>query len=357
MASLDLDTPLVRALLQNAPVGIAILDRDGRHRAVNAEWCRQTRRSPSEVVGKTASEVWGTPESVAAEREQLERLRSGRPVEWQDYTHREGDEAVHYRWGFTPVIADDGRVVGGVAFTLKVTDQVNVERALEALQRAEQDRDLFLAALGHDLRGPLGVIRTGADLLLRSSAALQPDVQRIAARTVRSVSRMTRLISQLLDFARSRSGTMALHPSSFDLREVCEEVATDAAVSDTPATLELALGPACTGFWDRDRLEQLVHNLVANAIEHGAPPVRVTLRSDGGDAVLVVANANRGPPIAPETLPRLFEPFHLPDREHRSGLGLGLYIARSIAEAHRGALTAESDAQGTRFTLRLPRST
>ncbi|WP_242342693.1 PAS domain-containing sensor histidine kinase [Anaeromyxobacter terrae] len=356
MEPLDLDTPLVRALLQHAPVGIVILDHDARHVAVNAEWCRQTGLTPAAAIGKTSSEVWGTPESAAAEREQRERIRSARPLEWQDYTHLEGEETVHYRWGLSPVVAEDGRVFGAVAFTLKVTDQVNAERALAALQRAEQDRDLFLAALGHDLRGPLGVIRTGADLLLRSSAALQPDVQRIAARTVRSVSRMSRLISQLLDFARSRSGTIGLQPSWFDLREVCEEVATDAAFSDTPAGLELALGPACEGFWDRDRLEQVVHNLVANAIQHGAPPVRLSLRAEAGDAVLQVANQNRGPPIAPETLARLFEPFHHPDRERRTGLGLGLFIARSIVEAHRGTLTAESTADGTRFEVRLPRS-
>lgn len=99
-----------------------------------------------------------------------------------------------------------------------------------------------------------------------------------------------------------------------------------------------------------------MHNLVANAIQHGAPPVRVTLHAGHDEALLEVANGNRGPPIAPDALPRLFEPFRQTSQERRSGLGLGLFIARSIAEAHRGTLIAHSDADGTRFTLRLPRS-
>jgi PAS domain S-box-containing protein len=354
---LELDTPLVRALFEHAPVGIVILDRDARHRVVNAEWCRQTGLTPADAIGKTSSEVWGTPESAEAEREQRERIRSARPLKWRDYTHEQGGKRVHYRWGLSPLTAEDGTVLGAVAFTLQVTDQVNVERTLAALQRAEQDRDLFLAALGHDLRGPLGVIQTGGDLLLRSSAELPRDhVLRIAARVVRSAGRMSRLISQLLDFARSRSGTMSLHPTSFDLRELCEEVATDAAFSEAATVIELVPGSACEGWWDRDRIEQLVHNLVANATHHGAPPVRMTLRAEIGEAVLEVANRNRRAPIAPEALARLFEPFQQADRERRSGLGLGLFISRSIAEAHRGSLSAESDGDGTRFTLRLPRS-
>lgn len=356
MQPLDLQTPLVRALLQQAPVGVVILDPDGRHLAVNPEWCRQTGVAAADAIGKTSSQLWGTPESAEAEREQLERMRSARPMAWQDYTHRQQGKEVHYRWGLTPVVSEDGAVLGAVAFTLQVTDQVNAERALAALQRAEQDRDLFLAALGHDLRGPLGVVRTGGDLLLRSSAALPPDVLRIGARIVRNASRMARLISQLLDFARSRSGTMSLHPSAFDLRELCEEVATDAAFSETATPIMLAPGPACEGWWDRDRVEQLVHNLLANAIQHGAPPIRMTLRSDPGEAVLEISNGNRGPPLAPETLARLFEPFQQAGAERRTGLGLGLFISRSIVEAHRGTLGGESDADGTRFTVRLPRS-
>lgn len=355
MQPLDLDTPLVRALL-HAPVGLVILDRDGRHRAVNAEWCRQTGLAPEAVIGKTSSEVWRTPESEQAERVQLELIRSGRPLQWQDYTHEEGGKPVHYRWGLSPIVGDDGTVHGAVAFTLQVTEQVNAGRALAALQRAEQDRDLFLGALGHDLRGPLGVIGTGSELLLRSSAGLPPEVLRIGARISRNVSRMSRLISQLLEFARSRSGTMSLERSRVDLRELCEAVVSDAVFSEAGTPIELAPGPACEGWWDRDRLEQLVHNLVANALQHGAPPVRVTLRAERDEVVLDVANGNAGAPIAPEAMPRLFEPFGRRDGERRSGLGLGLFITRSIAEAHGGTVDVTSSPEVTRFTVRLPRA-
>lgn len=356
MQSLELESPLVRAFLEHAPVGIAILDPDGRHLAVNAEWCRQTGLAPATVVGKTTSEIWGSPESAQAEREQLERIRTARPLTWQAYTHEQDGKPAHYRWGLTAIVDDRGVVTGAVAFTLQVTDQANTERALAALQRAEQDRDLFLAALGHDLRGPLGVIGTGGEILLRSSAALPPEVLRIGARIARNVSRMSRLISQLLEFARSRSGTMTLHRSSFDLRDVCESVVSDAVFADAVTAIELVPGGACPGYWDRDRIEQAVHNLVANAVQHGAAPIRVTLRTERAEAVLEVANGNRGAPITPETLTRVFEPFQrASSQDGRVGLGLGLYISRSVAEAHGGALVAESNADVTRFTLRLPR--
>ena len=81
----------------------------------------------------------------------------------------------------------------------------------------------------------------------------------------------------------------------------------------------------------------------------------MTLETGRDEAVLEVANGNRGPPIAPEALARLFEPFQQANNERRSGLGLGLFISRSIAEAHHGTLIAQSDADGTRFTLHLPR--
>jgi PAS domain S-box-containing protein len=220
---------------------------------------------------------------------------------------------------------------------------------------AERERELFLAALGHDLRSPLGGITLGASTLLRSEslpAAARKTVSRIAS----SSERMARLIDQLLEFARRRAGEpMRLERRGVDLIELWHQVLDEIALSEPDRSLILENEGGTFGEWDPDRMVQLFQNLAWNAVQYGDATQPVTIRlSSEGDRVVIEVH-NRGTPIPPDLFPVLFDPFRRGRRGR--GLGLGLYIARQIVEAHGGAIEVESSAEsGTRFRVKLPRA-
>jgi signal transduction histidine kinase len=113
------------------------------------------------------------------------------------------------------------------------------------------------------------------------------------------------------------------------------------------------------GVWDRDRIYQLLANLVGNAVQHGEPRSAIDIRVDGGETEVLIEVANRGEPIPPAVLPFIFQAFRRVRTAHRSqsqGLGLGLFIANEIARLHGGSIAATSDSEGTTFRVRLPRN-
>lgn len=349
MTSAAVDSaPLLHAILKHVPIGVAILDADGRHLAVSDEWCRQTGGKVDDVVGKTTSEYWGTPESRAAEALQKQVIAEGGRVAWQAYSQEEDGVRTHYRWCMEAMRDERGQVIGAVAFTLNVSEEEE-ERA--ARREAERQRDLFLAVLGHDLREPLSALALGAHALQR--APDRPEAVRELAGRIRSTTaRMGRMVEQMLTFAQARVGELRPERQRTDLVEVCRQLLEELYLLHEGPPVVLHAGAAQVGQWDPVLLGQLVQNLVANALEHGAPPVRVSITGDADAATLDVRNANRGGPIPPEELRSIFEPYTTRTAGH---LGLGLHIAKQIARAHGGHLEARSDASGTILSLRLPR--
>ena len=225
---------------------------------------------------------------------------------------------------------------------------------LDARETAEL-RDQFIAVLGHDLRNPVAAIQAGAGLL--SARPLDDTARGIVDQMQASTARMGRLINDVLDFARGRlgGGLPLAHRAGVDLDTVLETVVDElrTAHADRDIGLDLALDRPVD--CDPDRIGQLLSNLVANALTHGSPdaPVRVAGRSGADGFTLSVTNA--GPPIPEAARRRLFQPFSRPAADTpRPGLGLGLYIAARIAEAHHGTLAVTSEAGQTCFTLTMP---
>jgi signal transduction histidine kinase len=244
-----------------------------------------------------------------------------------------------------------------VSLQLAAEEESHRDRVALADERATAElREQFIAVLGHDLRNPLSSILMSAGFLL--ALPQEPRQQTVLERIQGSGERMSRMIDDIMDFARGRLGggmTLTVEPVEVDalVAQVVDEIASgrpDRAVRFAPAG-------AGTASLDRSRVAQMLSNLVSNAVEHGAPgePVEVSATC-GGDRV-VLAVANRGEPIPPEVVPRLFEPYVRPERKGpRPGLGLGLYIANEIARAHGGTIRAESSLEaGTVFTVELPR--
>jgi sigma-B regulation protein RsbU (phosphoserine phosphatase) len=234
-----------------------------------------------------------------------------------------------------------------------VEARLAAEHGLEIERDASELREQFIAVLGHDLRNPLAGIEAGLRRMQRNGGADATTIELM----LRSTSRMTKLINDVLDLTRSRlGGGLNLHiEHGRDLVPTMRQVIDELQIAYPDRVIEDRFELAEPVDCDHERVGQLLSNLVANALSHGAPgvPIRVEAISAGGELRVSVRNA--GDPIPPQTLKRLFQPFYRGGgRSHLQGLGLGLYIASQIAQAHGGALTVTSDTIETVFTLRMP---
>ncbi len=265
-----------------------------------------------------------------------------------------------------PLIVGD-RLVGVVAMFAKhelseeilgalstVADQIAIGIERDA---SERFRELFIGMLGHDLRNPLNAVLVGTQLLLPQATDSQ---QRVLLRIDNSAKRMERMISQVLDFTRARSGGgIPLTREPTDLRLVCEHAIEELATAHPESSIELTATGNAQGSWDPDRLAQVFSNLVGNALTYGRGDRPVRVRLDGTDVEVRFTVHNEGTVIPPDLLPNLFDPFRRSDHartKSTQGLGLGLFISRQIVMAHGGAITVQSNEHsGTLFTVVLPK--
>jgi len=222
--------------------------------------------------------------------------------------------------------------------------------------QVEQARNLLLGMLGHDLRSPLQSIQMTAHYLAALNAG--DKVSEAATRLINSGARMKALLDDLLDFNRTKLGLgVNIARAPVDIRSLFADQAEELRGAHPDHPLALEVRGDCKGMWDGHRLEQLLANLVTNAMKYGTPraPVRVLVTGEESDVRLEVINI--GPAIDPAILGQIFEPLTRGDQRASAdgSLGLGLYIAREIVKAHGGEITARSDGSETAFTARLPR--
>lgn len=232
------------------------------------------------------------------------------------------------------------------------TDRMRIEAEDRAIRERGELREHLLAIVGHDLRGPLSTVAGAARLLLQND---DPSARRLADVIDRATKRMSLLVEDLLDFARTRLSGISLVLESLDLRDVCERLVEEAKVAHPERAIELAARGDLNGCWDAHRVAQMLANLIGNALTHGQEWMRIEVFGEAPKAV-VLRVANGGPPIPAEMLDQLFEPFRRGTRASAPGLGLGLYIVREIAVAHGGEVAATSaEGDGTVFSVVLPR--
>lgn len=235
----------------------------------------------------------------------------------------------------------------------ELAEQIVQETAAQARQMAAEE---LIEVLAHDLKTPLTPMRAYLDLLRRS--ATREERTRDAgyiAQVAASLDRLQRIVEDLLDASRLERGIFALSPRPVDVVDLVRSTA--AVLSGPDATIDVRAPDDLLVHADPDRLRQVLENLLGNALAHGPAGVPVVVQvgreehMEGAWAVMSVHDA--GPGIASELLPTLFDRFARGTRS--TGLGLGLFLARGIAEAHGGTLTVESTpGQGTTFRLALP---
>ena len=263
----------------------------------------------------------------------------------------------HIRATAAPLFDDRGQVRGGVAAALDISQLKEYEAELK---RAVRHRDEFLAVLAHELRNPLAPIRNSVQILQK----VPGDVERVRRATEvidRQTSRLVRLIDDLLDVARVSQGLVELQIEPRTLADIVAG-AIDATQSKAESAQHVVVEhrePTATVLVDSLRAEQIVVNLLTNAIEHSPQDSQITVRSwvEGGFAKLAVSDHGQG--IEKEFLAEIFTMFARPARSGQrrvSGLGVGLALAKRLAEQHGGGVEAASAGrgQGATFTVSFP---
>lgn len=245
------------------------------------------------------------------------------------------------------------RTMAGRASALLVQAELR-ETAEQAVRRREE----MMAVVSHDLRTPLGVIVSGAAMIQARTA--EPRTRQHAETIQRAAARMTRLVDDLLDVAKIQSGRLPIDPRDEDVREILQDAMAFlvplAAEREIHLRTDVPEGPLPV-WCDRERIFQVLANLVGNAIKLSRADQTVTVSASVGPrpGCVTIRVHDDGPGIRAEERARIFEPFWSAARHATKGTGLGLFIAKGIIDAHRGTIAADSTSgQGTTFTVVLP---
>ncbi|MET0962146.1 MAG: sensor histidine kinase [Noviherbaspirillum sp.] len=242
-------------------------------------------------------------------------------------------------------------------------DQALAESALTFSEQAEHTRDTFLAILGHDLRSPLATITMAGDYLTKQGVGTEGTVH-VGGRVKRSAATMNAMVHDLLEYARQQiGGAIPITRQLVDVREICHAALDDASAAHPDCRFELKASGELLDDFDKSRLQQVFSNLLNNAAQYRGTEHAVSIVARGDQEAVTVEVRNRGPVIPKDSLDAIFNPMvQLGGAGQQEGrpatsLGLGLFIARAITEAHGGTIAVDSEEDaGTVFTVTLPRT-
>jgi PAS domain S-box-containing protein len=345
-----------RLLGDAMPLCVFAASPDGTLRYGNRAWT-ELSGLPSEAVDDLwRSEVVHPDDRAKVHAAWCQSVLTSRTFDVQFRLRRASDQS--YRWFLgraVPERNERGRITGWIITATDIDDQKQSE---VELSRANAAKDAFLAAASHELRTPLAAAKMQVQLAKRKFGAELTDGPRRAFDGLdRQVDRMTKLVSDLLDVSRLLTGRLSLDVEELDLvpllRASCERL----QALSCQHQLQLEVPETLVMWGDPGRIEQVVTNLVSNAIRYSPQGGSVDLQAwvDGGEVVLRVRDHGIG--IPPEKLPVIFERFGQAHGARYGGLGLGLTISQGIIEQHGGRIWAESqglEGQGSTFHVRLP---
>ncbi|NMO19528.1 PAS domain-containing sensor histidine kinase [Pyxidicoccus fallax] len=353
-----------RLLVQSVKeYAIFMLDPRGHVASWNAGAARIKGYAPEEIIGQHFSRFYPPEEATSGKCAwELEvALAEGR-FEEEGWRVRKDGTRFWANVVIQPVRDSEGRHIGFAKVTRDLTERRKAEEErlrLAQAQEAVRLRDEFLSIASHELKTPLSAIQLQLQSLLHGAKDLEPKLRNKAERAFRGGERLTQLVEALLDVSRIATGRFSLTLETCDLGRTVEEVVERfrEQASRDGCELTLRLEENVTGEWDRLRLEQVVTNLLSNALRYAAgTPVELAVRAEGDHAVLTVSD--QGPGIPESEWERIFARFErAASMRHYGGMGLGLYVSRQIVEGHGGTISIEAvKPQGARFIVTLPRS-
>lgn len=311
-------------------------------------------QSRTESITKSHGDAPPSSSETSAQTHGLLRARRGISIEELVAEFRALRSSILRLWGEAyppgPDAFDD------ITRFNEAIDQAVAESVQFYAQERERWRQIFLGVLGHDLRGPLNSVALTVELMRIEAVAPAAQTTLLS----RGVKRLTSLLDSLLEYNRANIGAgMPLRRAQVDLAKACEEELELLRAAHPGADIALEVQGDTEGDFDASRVREALGNLVSNAIKHGDPAERVTVRIDGGGPSIRVSVENAGE-IPADDIEMLFEPLRQRDTPsattERTHLGLGLFIARQIARAHGGETVGACAAGRVRFTIELPRA-
>jgi signal transduction histidine kinase len=367
---LSSDHQRLAAILDQLPAGVVVADRDGRlilgNRQVESILGHPLIPSGSvdEYQEWGACHLDGSPYD-SHDLPLARSLEQGQKVAGEDILMPRADgTSIFMSVSSAPIRDKEGSLAGAVIVFSDISErrqsEAEMERLVGELKMAVRTRDDFLSIASHELRTPLTSLQLRIESLMEelSSSGEGPRERLVLA--MKQIKKLERLNTELLDVARLDSGKFPLQLEDVELTELAREVAerfrSEFARKDTELTLETSV--PVHGRWDRTRLDQVITNLLSNALTYGlCKPVVLAVRADEKRAVLEVRD--RGMGIAPGDQERIFERFERGvSTRHYGGLGLGLWISRQIVNALGGTIRVHSEPEaGSTFIVELPLTT
>jgi signal transduction histidine kinase len=285
-------------------------------------------------------------------------LASGFSLEHALAEYRALRSSILFLWVRSAPKGEDIQLLEVTRFN-ETIDQAIAEVVRRFASKNELLNDRFVGALSHEMRNPLNAIALVTEILNKSP--LEEPQRNNVARIHKYVGSISRMIDDLAILVRSRMGVgLPLAKEPADLSAITEEALEAVKASQPKAIFTFEKIGDVTGMWDKLRLQQVIFNLASNAVTHSLDQ-RATIAVRAANADVILTIANQGKPIPADQQQLIFEPFvrkgGSASAQPSSGLGLGLFVVRQIVQAHNGSVeVVSSDADGTAFTVRLPRS-
>jgi PAS domain S-box-containing protein len=339
------------------PDGVVVADEVGRIVVFNRVAARLTGLDPSEVIGKFVFDVLP--------------LRDSEGRDWWVYADPYGGLSTRTRHPERSLYLADGteilvsigyvredRAKGGARPVRRLVISL---RGAQQRERLERSRAELVSTVAHELRSPLTSVKGFTATLLNKWGRFTDDQKRVMLETVNAdADRVTRLITELLDVSRIESGRMEVHRQLVDLPDRARKIiAGRVAAGDAEDRFRLEVSGGLPETWlDADKIDQILGNLVENAVRHGAGIVTIVIESALMDdaAAAAVSVRDQGEGISPDVAPRVFRQFWRGKR--RGGTGLGLYIVKGLVEAHGGTIDVHrAPGGGAEFRFIVPAGT
>jgi PAS domain S-box-containing protein len=351
--ALQSENDRLATLVANLNVGLASFDTRGRVTLVNDAWLELTGYRREEVLGYRLDEFGSSPDVETLVKIIDNSLRTGKPFHARSLyvMNARREEGCYTDISLLPIKGEKGKITGLLDISIDVTER----------HRLDQQKDEFIALASHELRTPVTAIKGYTQIGLRAARGAGDERLVRTLKTIDDmVNRLVRLINELLDISRLDTGTLALHMEAVNLNDLVQRVVSHFQMSTPEFVLDCHLPEEpVTVSADRERIEQVLTNLVHNAIKYSGRARRVEVAvSPGEDGTAVVAVRDYGLGIPVGQQEQVFERFFRASNvasPHYSGLGLGLFLSHNIVTRHGGRMWLESrEGEGSTFFFALP---